>query len=153
MANTKVSWEFEFPLSEEDMQEVIGIEDEGKVQKEIDSAFIHYMRNKMPFDNGIMAANTSAKGHPGLVVVNVLYAHYMNEGILYVNPKYNSPGFPVKGPNGGVVGFKGFRGKRVPTERPLHYQGGLDRGAHFVERTIAVDRDKIIEAAIRSIKK
>ena len=61
----------------------------------------------------------------------------MNTGLLYVNPKYGRSGFPVY-KNGVLVGFKGYKGKRVPFARFLKYHSGPGRGSKFVERTIRI---------------
>ena len=150
MANTLVTWDFDLGITEEEALKYMEIDDQGKVQKVIDSSFIHYMRLKMPWDNGIMAANTKAPT-PGEVIVDVPYGHYMNEGILYVNPDKGRSGFPIY-QDGVLTGFKGYKGKRVPSGRLLQYRGAPTRGAHFVERTIEQNKQDIINEAARSMR-
>ena len=144
------SWEFDLQLDENQAIKDLGLEDNGVVQRKVDSTFIHYMRLKMPFDSGMMALNTKAT-EPGLVIVDVPYAHYMNTGLLYVNPKYGRSGFPVY-KNGVLVGFKGYKGKRVPFARFLKYHSGPGRGSKFVERTITENTNDIVKVAERSVK-
>ena len=123
----------------------LGLDANGRIQQVIDSSFIHYMRLKMPEDTGMMISQVkNPKG--GLVTVETPYAHYMNEGILYVNPEHNSPGFPIY-EDGVLVGYKGYKGKRVPSGKPLNYHGGPDRGAHFVERTASENFKDIVKEA------
>ena len=143
-------WEFDLQLDENQAIKDLGLEDTGIVQRKVDSTFIHYMRLKMPFDSGMMISNTRAI-QPGLVIVDTPYAHYMNTGVLYVNPKYDSSGFPIY-QNGVLTGFKGYKGKRVPTTRLLKYHSGPNRGARFVERTILENTDDLVKVAQRSVK-
>lgn len=143
-------WEFDLQLDENEAIKDLGLDDTGVVQRKVDSTFIHYIRLKMPFDSGMMMANTRATT-PGEVIVDVPYAHYMNTGLLYVNPTYGRSGFPIY-KKGVLVGFKGYKGKRVPTTRYLNYHSGPGRGAFFVERTILENTNDIVKVAERSVK-
>ncbi len=107
------------------------------------------MKLKMPYDSETMINNTR-NPEGGLITVETPYAHYMNEGILYVNPEHNSPGFPVY-VNGILTGYQGYRGKRVPSDRKLEYHGGPGRGAHFVERTIDENLKDVLKEAQEAI--
>lgn len=120
-----------------------GLEEGGNVQKVIDTAFIHYMRLKMPKDSGVMIANTK-NPEPGLVTVETPYAHYMNEGIKYVDPETKKGAFYDKA-SGMFWSRPGV--KKIPSGEPLNYHGGADRGAHFVERTI---NENVIDIAIKA---
>ena len=139
-------WEFNLRLDENETIKELGLEDNGIVQQKVDSAFIHYMRLKMPFDTGMMISNTFAV-RPGEVLVNVPYAHYMNEGIKYVmaNGKsaYYSPEY----------GFWSDKGKKkMPTSQYLTYHSGPGRGAFFVQRTILENTDDIVKVEQRGVK-
>ena len=100
----------------------------------------------MPRRNGIMEANTR-RLQPGLIIVDTPYAHYMNQGIKYVMPKngksaYYSP----------TYGFWSDKGKaKIPTNEPLVYHSGPNRGAHFVERTTSENFNDILRAAQREL--
>lgn len=132
----------------EDLITEFGIDINGKVQKTIDTTFIHYMRLNMPLDSAEMIINTR-NPEGGIVSVETPYAHYQNEGILYVNPEHNAPGFPIY-KNGVLVDYVGYKGKRVPSDRKLkNYMdnnGGPGRGSHFVERTITNYENEIVGA-------
>lgn len=132
-----------FLPSEQQLLKKFGLEENGRVQKVIDTSFIHYMRLKMPQDSGMMIANTR-NPEPGLVTVETPYAHYMNEGILYVDPKYQKGAFhdPISGMFWSRPGIK-----KVPSDKQLNYHGGADRGAHFVERAAS---ENIIDIAIEA---
>ena len=151
MADTRVTWDFDLGITPEEAEMFMEIDDKGKVQKIIDSSFVHYMRLKMPWKTGIMAKSILYATTPGEITINSKYAHYMNEGILYVNPAKGRSGFPVY-KDGVLVGFKGFKGKRIPSGRPLKYSGPPTRGAHFVERTISENKQDILNEAMRSMK-
>ena len=146
----KLTWDFDLGITPAEAEKFMEIDDNGRIQKVIDSSFIHYMRLKMPWDNGIMAMKTHPT-HPGEVIVDVPYGHYMNEGILYINPSKGRSGFPIY-EEGTLIGFKGYKGKRVPSGIPLHYKGEPTRGAHFVERTIEQNKQDILNEAMRSMK-
>lgn len=117
-----------------------GLEQNGRLQKVLDTDFISHMCKLMPYDEGIMSANT-IEVQPGLIQVQTPYAHYMNEGIKYVDPKYHVGAF--FSPNYGYWSRPGI--KKVSSGEPLNYNGGADRGAHYVERTITNYKEEIIE--------
>ena len=131
------------------LMEELGINPGGRVQKIIDRSTIHYLRLLMPQDSGTMMTNTRIP-KPGLVTVETPYAHYMNEGILYVDPKTGKGAFhdPISGrfwsrPNT----------KKIPSSRKLNYHGGPNRGAHFVERTLTEHFDDILREAKKGVRK
>jgi len=131
------------------LMEELGINTDGKVQKIIDISTIHYLRLLMPQDSGVMMANTRSP-NSGLVTVETPYAHYMNKGILYVDPKTGKGAFhdPISGrfwsrPNT----------KKIPSSRKLNYHGGPNRGAHFVERTLTEHFDDILKEAKKGVRK
>ena len=132
----------------EELLDHFGLNASGKVQKVVDTTFIHYMRLKMPQDTGMMISNTK-NVEPGLIEVQTPYAHYMNEGILYVDPKYKKGAFFNE--NYGYWSRPGIG--KVPSSTPLNYHGGAQRGAHFVERTINENTDDIIKAGQKEIDK
>ena len=138
-----------FLPSQEKIIQKYGLNEDGRTQRVIDMSFIHYMRLKMPQDSGMMIANTR-NPQGGLVTVETPYAHYMNEGILYVNPEHNASGFPVY-VDGVLDGYKGYRGKRIPSNRKLKYKDAPNRGAHFVERTASENFDDILREAQKEI--
>jgi len=131
------------------LMEELGINTDGKVQKIIDISTIHYLRLLMPQDSGVMMANTRSP-NSGLVTVETPYAHYMNKGILYVDPKTGKGAFhdPISGrfwsrPNT----------KKIPSSRKLNYHGGPNRGAHFVERTLDGHFNDILNEAKKEVGK
>lgn len=139
-----------FSLKQKDqLKEELGINPGGRVQKVIDSSVIHYLRLLMPRDSGMMMANTR-NFKPGLIVVDTPYAHYMNEGILYVDPRYNIGAF-----HDTVSGRYWSRPnvKKIPSGRKLQYHGGPNRGAHFVERTLTEHFKDILNNAKKEVRK
>ena len=130
-------------------QEVIdrfGLNEKGSTQKVVDTSFIHYMRLKMPRDSGVMIANTR-NPQGGLVTVETPYAHYMNEGIKYVDPVTGKGAFF----NENYGFWSRSNTKKVPSNESLNYHGGPDRGAHFVERTSSESFDDILREAQEEI--
>lgn len=125
----------------------LGLDKKGRAQQILDASFISHIRRKMPRDSGLMISNTR-QIRPGLIIVDVPYAHYMNEGIKYVMPHngksaYYSP----------TYGFWSEKGKKkISSGESLNYHGGANRGAHFVERTINEDGDDIVRDVINGMK-
>ncbi len=135
-----------FLPSQEKILKKLGLDENGSVQNVIDSEFIRFMREKMPQDSGILIANTrNPRG--GLVTVETPYAHYMNEGTLYVDP--------ITGKGAFYNENYGFWSRpnttKVPSDRQLNYSGGPDRGAHFVERTVSENFNDIVNAAQKEL--
>ena len=134
-----MEFDLELPTIEE-----MGLEEQGIVHEMVDLRFIHYMKEKMPIDSYSLISNVRQVGI-GIIQVQSPYAHYMNEGIVYVDPVYGYGAIPLKDKAGNLTGFFSRKGiKKIPSGRELNYSGGPSRGAHFVERTIAENTDDII---------
>ena len=138
-----------FLPSQQEVMQKMGLDKDGHIQKIIDNSFIHYMRLKMPEDSGMMITNTK-NPEGGLITVETPYAHYMNEGILYVDPITGKGAF--HDPRSGMF-WSRANTKKVPSNTPLNYHGGPDRGAHFVERTASENFDDIIQEAQKELDK
>lgn len=133
-----MNYNFEYHLDTANIIKNLGLDESGRVQKAIDSAIISNLRQLMPVEEGIMQSATYEK-EPGLIHINVPYAHYQNEGILYLAS------------NGSSWAKRGE--KKYNSGKPLNYHGGPDRGAHFVERTLNEKYNEILEAGRKAIKK
>ena len=127
----------------------LGLNEGGRVQKAVDATIVHYLRLLMPRENGVMIDNTKNR-YPGLITVETPYAHYMNTGILYVDPKTKKGAFhdPVTDrywsrPNT----------KKIPSGKPLNYDGEPNRREHFVERTLGEHKDDILNAGRKVVGK
>ena len=129
-----------------------GLEGNGRVQRVVDSEFMRYMKLNMPKENGGLISSVVSPV-VGLVEVRSPYAHYQNEGILYVDPKYDKGAFYSED--------YGFWSRpnvaKVPSGRTLknYYEasGGPGRGAHFVERTVTNNLDDILTAALKEMNR
>ena len=138
-----MNFNFELPSIEE-----MGLGEQGKIHKMIDARFIHYMKLKMPV-NSYSLISSVKEVDIGTIQVQSPYAHYMNEGILYVDPKYGYGAIPMKDKDGNLLGFFSRPGvKKVPSGKELNYHSGPNRGAHFVGRTIVENTDDIIRDII-----
>lgn len=135
-----------FLPSQEKIIQKYGLNENGRTQHVIDTSFIHYMRLKMPQDSGMMIANTR-NPHGGLVTVETPYAHYMNEGIKYVDPITGKGAFY----NENYGFWSRPNTSKVPSNEPLNYHGGANKGAHFVERTASENFDDILREAQKEI--
>ncbi len=138
-----------FLPNQEEIIKKFGLDKDGRIQNVIDNSFIHYMKLKMPEDSGMMENNTR-NPEGGFVTVETPYAHYQNEGILYVDPINSKGAFydPISG-----MFWSRPNTKKIPSDRTLNYHGGPDRGAHFVERTATENFDDIINEAQKELDK
>lgn len=124
----------------------LGLDQNGRVQKTIGASIISHMRELEPYDSGVINANTRLVKNDEVWVMTP-YAHYMNEGLLYVmdNDKgaYYSP----------TYGFWSKKGvKKHNSGRPLQYKGNANRGAHFVERTLNEHIDDILNDVRKAMR-
>lgn len=138
-----------FLPSQKEILKKFGLEDNGRVQKVVDTSFMHYMKLKMPQDSGMMITNTKSP-KLGLIIVDVPYAHYMNEGIKYVDPITGKGAFhdSISGRFWSRPGIK-----KIPSGELLKYHGGPDRGSHFVERTATNNFNDILNEAQKEVNK
>lgn len=136
-------------IQKQQLLDAYGLEN-GRTQKKIDSIFMNYLDKYMPQDTNTMISNmySSTKVGSGIININVPYAHYQHEGILYVDPKYNIGAFhdPRSGRYWSRPGVK-----KISTDRRLNYSGGANRGDHFVERMIADHFQDILDAGQKEI--
>ena len=107
----------------------------GRTQRVIDSAFMGYLDKYMPMDSSQMITSMyiSTKIGSGEININTPYAHYQQEGVKYIDPKYKIGAFhdPISG----------------------RYHGGALRGDHFVERMLADHFEDILNAGQEEINK
>ena len=148
----KVDYEIAFSnIQKQQIVDKYGLEG-GRTQKVIDSAFMGYLDKYMPADKMQMITSmyNSTKVGSGEININVPYAHYQNEGELYVDPKTGKGAFhdPVSGRYWSRKGIK-----KVPSGKKLNYHGGALRGDHFVERMLADHFEDILNAGQKEMDK
>lgn len=134
-----------------------GIQESGPVQKLIDSECMRYMGPYMPrrqageLEHMMVTATVIGSGQ---IDIPGPYAHYLYEGIVYVDPVYKCAGWISQTP-GSYYGMwfsrKGI--KKVPTDRELQYTGAPMRGKKWFERMKADHQDDILRAAQALIDK
>ena len=114
----------------------LGLDEGGRVQQAIDSEILRVCDPYIPMDNGDLIrsgiANTVIGS--GEVVWNTPYAHFVHEGIVYVDPVTGSP-------------YARKDAQKVPTDRKLQYQGAPMRGDHWFDRAMQNGGIKAIEKA------
>lgn len=123
----------------------LGLNKGGRVQSVIDSQIVHYLREYEPVKSQTMRNNTRVISS-GLIGIQVPYAHYQNEGVLYIDPVYRVGAFHDN-KTGRFWSRKNV--SKIPSERLL--ANGKYR--HFVERALSENFDKIMETAKREINK
>lgn len=133
----------------------LGLEEGGRVQQVIDSEVLRICDPYIPMDLSGSGGNLIRSGientviGSGEVVWKTPYAHYLYEGIVYVDPETNCAGFMTK---------DGWRSRKnatkIPTDRQLQYQGAPMRGSHWVDRAMQEGGIKRLEeSAQEALKK
>lgn len=139
------------PIGE--MLRVRGLHDGGRVQQVIDSECMRLMGPYMPrrqageLEHMMVMATIVGSGQidtPGP------YAHYLHEGIVYVDPKYHCAGFQSTKAESYGEWFSRRNVVKVPTDRELQYTGAPMRGKKWFDRMKGDHKDEILEAAQRA---
>lgn len=114
-----------------------GLQEMGPVQKVIDSECMRLMGPYMPRRQAgeleHMMALATVIGY-GQISIPGPYAHYLNEGILYVSPTTGSA-------------WAKEDEIKIPTGKELTYTGAPMRGKKFFDRMKADHKDEIIRSA------
>lgn len=111
----------------------LGLEKGGRVQQAIDSEILRVCDPYIPKDEGnlIESGIENTKIGSGEIAWPGPYAHYLYEGIVYVDPVTKCAGFLTD------EGWKSRKGvTKVPSERKLQYQGESIRGDHWFDRAM-----------------
>ena len=84
-----------FLPSQEELIKEYGLDVGGSVQEVIDSEFMRHLEDYMPKDSGelIKSMYENTRVGDGEIIISTPYVHYVNEGILYVDPDYNIGAF------------------------------------------------------------
>lgn len=134
-----------------------GLQGGGPVQKLVDSECMRYMGDYMPRRQAgelqhMMVMSTVIGS--GEIHTPGPYAHYLYEGIVYVDPKYNCAGFISNTP-GQFFGqwFSRKNVTKVKTNRELQYTGAPMRGKKWFERMKADHKNDILKAAQALVNK
>ena len=124
----------------------LGLTQGGDVQRfAVQTCRIH-MDKYVPMDNGTLAENVIEQ--PDRIIYNTPYAHYMYEGILYVDPDYGYGAIPIKDKEGNVQGFYSRKGiTKVPSGKSLQYDTSKHAyaGPKWDERMWSAERKEVIK--------
>lgn len=126
-----------------EMLERVGLEDGGVAQKQLDESFVKYCDPYVPVGDSMVlldSAYRSTEFGSGEIVWNTPYAHYMYEGILFVDPETGKGAF--YSPDYGFWSRLGVQ--KIPSNRELEYRGGGLRGKKWAERMWADRSEDII---------
>lgn len=134
-----------------------GLQKGGPVQKLVDSEAMQYMSDYMPrgqageLEHMMVMATVLGSGQ---IDIPGPYAHYLHEGIVYVDPKYNCAGWISNTPGKYFGQWYSRKGViKEPTNRELTYAGAPMRGKKWFDRMKADHRDDILQAAQALINK
>ena len=134
-----------------------GLQKGGPVQKLVDSEAMRYMSDYMPrgqageLEHMMVMATVLGSGQ---IDIPGPYAHYLHEGIVYVDPKYNCAGWISNTPGKYFGQWYSRKGViKEPTNRELTYAGAPMRGKKWFDRMKADHRDDILQAAQALINK
>lgn len=114
-----------------------GLQEDGAVQKLVDSECMRYMAPYMPrrqageLEHMMVMATVIGSGQ---IDIPGPYAHYLYEGVLYVSPATGSA-------------WAKKNEIKVPTGKELTYAGAPMRGKKWFERMKADHKDDILRAA------
>lgn len=134
----------------------LGLEEGGPVQQVIDQTVLDICEPYIPMDisGGADGGGLIRSGilntviGSGEVVWKTPYAHYVHEGIVYVDPQTHAAGFLTED------GWRSRKGiSKVPSDRTLQYQGAPTRGSHWVDRAMQDGGIKAVEDAVRKAVK
>lgn len=114
-----------------------GLQDMGPVQKLVDSECMRYMGDYLPRRQAgelehMMVMSTIIGS--GEIDIPGPYAHYLHEGILFVDPDTGSS-------------WAKKNAIKIPTDRDLTYAGAPMRGKKFFDRMKADHKGDVIQAA------
>lgn len=103
----------------------LGLEEGGRVQQAVDATVLSVCEPYIPRDSGdlIQSGIIHTVIGSGEVVWSTPYAHFVHEGLVYVDPETGST-------------WAKKDGRKVPTDRVLQYQNGALRGHHWVDRAM-----------------
>lgn len=126
----------------DDCLRALGLDEKGRVQQVVDNEVLRVCDPYVPMDEGNLkdAAIAATVIGSGEVVYPGPYAHYMWEGILYVDPETGSP-------------YAKQNAIKIPTEKKLQYQGAPMRGPHWVDRAMEAGGLEKVEAEARKAVK
>lgn len=124
----------------------MGLEERGRVQKVVTDEVLRLSDDYVPFAKGTLRASGHIENDTE-IVWNTPYAHYMWNGIVYVDPDLHCAGFKTE---------NGWRSRKditkVPSDpvRKLQYHNGSNRSDHWVERMMQDGGRELIEQAARA---
>lgn len=124
----------------------LGINADGDAQRfAVHTCRIH-MDKYVPFDSGTLATNVIEQ--PDRIMYQTPYAHYVYEGILYVDPDYGVSAFPIKDKSGSIQGFYSRKDvTKIPSGKALNYNtsGHAYAGPKWDERMWSAEKNEVIK--------
>lgn len=112
---------------------LLGLEEQGKVQKYLDKKVVETLQRYVSRNSGIQEKSIpiASKYGSGKVIINVPYAQFQAGGKVMIGIYSHSP-WARRGE------------KKILTSRDLKYHGGALRGKHPFERMKADKRESIL---------
>lgn len=132
----------------------LGLENGGRVHKFFTQTCAIHMDKYVPFNEGNLAKSvvingiTTSNVTTDEIIYDTPYAHYMYEGIVYVDPEFGIGAFPIKDKEGNLQGFFSRKGvDKVPSLRQINYSDAMhtEAGPHWDKRMWSAEKDDIVE--------
>lgn len=142
----KIKASLELP---KDLVKLVGLDEDGKVQKYIDSFVLYhsepYVPGKHIHDSGVVATKIGS----GKVIWDTPDANYLYEGKLMVDPITLKGAFFA--PDYGFWSRPNTQKIMDPTGRDLVYHGGGLRGSHWFDRMIENEMADLLDGIVKLI--
>lgn len=139
----KVKVNFDIPK----IKQKLGLEGTDELRKFVVHTCRVHMDKYVPMANGDLSINAVTEGDD-YVKYDTPYAHYMYEGILYVDPQYGVGAFPIKDKAGNLQGFYSRKDvAKVPSSRGLIYNTSQhsEAGHHWDKRMWSAEKEQVIQ--------
>ena len=141
-------WCMEYKI-QVDLDRIVDDETVLKARRFLGNEVMRLADDYVPFDSGILKNTAFITPLADQLIYPQPYAHYMYEGVLYVDPVTKKGAFhdPVSGRFWSRPNVQKER-----TETPLNYSGAPKRGADWIERMWEDYGDEISESVEKFVE-
>lgn len=132
----------------------LGLENGGPVHKFFTNTCALHMDKYVPMDEGTLAetvvvnSTTTSNVTTDEIIYDTPYAHYMYEGVVYVDPVYGVAAFPIIDKEGNLQGFYSRKNvTKIPSSRQIDYsdEKHTEAGPHWDKRMWSAEKDTVVK--------